>query len=181
MPMRCQSSTNNERKSNVNMPTVQPKPAPPSNSSAPRLRPPCVYFVCVAFCCVAFALLAFFASRGPNGLFRPEFLKARLYATSRWAHGALTGATLVFLAVEFDCIGRFLAFMITRIGFAGTMTRLHLTSIRIVILLAMLALVIVEMILGVCPVPRRSFLPVVFGALAAPVALSVVERMRTRS
>ena len=85
------------------------------------------------------------------------------------------------LAVEFDCIGRILAFPIARIGFAGTMTRRHLTSIRIVILLAMLALVMVGMILGICPVPRRSFLPVFFGALTAPVALSIVERIRTES
>ena len=125
--------------------------------------------------CAAVAALAFFAGWGPDGSFEPMALKNKLDAMPRWAHGALTCALLVLLAVEFDCIGRLLAFPIARIGFAGPMTRRRLAIIRFVVLSALLALMVVGMVLGSCPAPHGWFFLVFFGAIAVPVALSIAE------
>ncbi len=148
---------------------------------APRIRSLLPYTLVVFASCAAVALLALFAGRGPDGSFEPMSLKDKLDAMPRWAHGALTGALLVLLAIAFDCIGRLLAFPITRIGFARPVTRRRLASIRMAVLSAILALVVVGMLLGVCPAPRGWFRLVFFGVLLAPITLSVVEWIRSRS
>ena len=148
---------------------------------APRMRSLLPYTLVVFAGCAAVAALAFFAGRGPDGSFDPTALKDKLDAMPRWSHGALTGTLLLLLAVEFDCIGRLLAFPIARIGFAGSVTQRHLGVIRFAVLSAFLALMVVGMVLGSCPVPHGWFILVFFGVLLVPIALPVAERMRSRS
>ena len=148
---------------------------------APRMRSLLTYTLIVFASSAAVAALVFYAGRGPDGAFEPTALKDKLDAMPRWSHGALTGTLLLLLAVEFDCIGRLLAFPIARIGFAGSVTQRHLGVIRFAVLSAFLALMVVGMVLGSCPVPHGWFLPVFFGVLLVPIALSAVEWMRSRS
>ena len=145
---------------------------------APRMRSLLPYTLVVFAGCAAVAALAFYAGRGPDGSFDPMHLAARLEAMPRWAHGALTCALLVLLAVEFDCIGRLLAFPIARIGFAGSVTRLRLAIIRFVVLSALLAWIVLNMVWGSWPAPHGWVSPAFFGVLLMPIALSAVEWMR---
>ena len=131
--------------------------------------------------CAAVAAVAFYAGRGPDGSFEPMALKDKLDAMPRWSHGALTGLLFFLIAVEFDCIGRLLAFLIARIGFAGPVTRRRLATIRVAVLSALLALMVLWMVLGSCPVPHGWFFPVFFGVLFIPIALSIAERIRCES
>ena len=181
MPVADDQGWSNYNQQNMNTLTVQPHTQTSSDSSASQIRPSQVNFFVVAFCCVAFAMLAYFTGRGPDGSFEPMALKDKLDAMPRWAHGALTGALLVLLAVAFDCIGRLLAFPIARIAFGRAVTRRRLASIRMVVLAAILALVAVGMILGVCPTLFGWARPAFFGVLLAPIALSVVEWIRSKS
>ena len=164
----------------MNTSLVQPR-TENSHKSALRMRSLLPYTLIGFAGCAAVAAVAFYAGRGPDGSFDPTALKDKLDAMPRWSHGALTGTLLVLLAIEFDCIGRLLAFPIARIGFAGTMTRRHLAAIRFVVLSALLALMVLGMVLGSCPSPHGWFRPVFFGVLLVPIALSAVEWMRSRS
>lgn len=148
---------------------------------APRMRSLLPYTLVVFAGCAAVAALAFFAGRGPDGSFDPMALKDKLDAMPRWSHGVLTWTLLFLLAVEFDCIGRLLAFPIARIEFAGPVTQRRLAIIRFAVLSALFALMVVGMVLGSCPVPHGWFLPVFFGVLFVPIALSIAERMRSKS
>ena len=146
--------------------------------TAPQMRSPLPYTLIVFAGCAAVAMLAFFAGRGSDGSFEPMALKDKLDAMPRWAHGALTCALLVLLAVEFDCIGRLLAFPIARIGFVGSVTRRRLAIIRFAVLSVLLAWIVLNMVWGSWPAPHGWVTPAFFGVLFMPIALSVIEWMR---
>lgn len=142
---------------------------------APRERSLLPYTLIVFAGCAAVAALAFYVGRGPDGSFKPMALKDKLDAMPRWAHGALTCALLVLLAVEFDCIGRLLAFPIARIGFAGPVTRRRLAIIRFAVLSAFLAWIVLNIVWGSWPAPHGWVSLAFFGVLLVPIALSAVE------
>ena len=145
---------------------------------APRMRSLLPYTLIVFAGCAAVVALAFYVGRGSDGSFDPMALKDKLDAMPRWAHGALTGTLLLLLAVEFDCIGRLLAFPIARIGFVGSVTRRRLAIIRFVVLSVLLAWIVLNMVWGSWPAPHGWVCPAFFGVLFVPIALSAVEWMR---
>ena len=159
---------------------IQPK-TETTLKTAPRMRSLLPYALVFFACCSAIVLPMVLAMRGPDGTFEPANLSARLAATPRWLHGGMIVMLLAFMAVEFDFLGRLLAFLIVRIAFARTVTWRRLAAVRVVILAALLAWTMLGIALWSWPAPHGWMRPAFFGVLIAPIVLSAIEWMRSES
>ena len=165
----------------MNTPIIQQPAKNTSKRPVPQMWFLTPYVLIVFACCAAFVLLAFFAMRGPDGSFDPENLIARMNAMPHRSHCVLRVAMLAFLALEFDFIGRLIAFTFVPLVYGRNTTHRRLVLVRLVVQACLLLVIMLGPFVAprVVPVFQGWFAFAVFAALALPTGISAVEWFRT--